>query len=53
MEAAPSVSSPLCGEGDREAVEGPAARPGLSPERPSTTLRVVPLPIEDGEETRP
>ena len=43
------VSSPLRGEGDREAVEGREGR-ALSP-CPSTTLRVVPLPIDDGEET--
>ena len=46
------VSSPLGGEGDREAVEGSSIRAGLSSSDPSTTLRAVPLPIGDGEETR-
>ena len=45
------VSSPRRGEGDREAVGGLSAHAGLSVGRPSTTLRVVPLPIKDGEET--
>jgi len=34
----------------RSMVEGAAAQPPSSTSAPSTTLRVVPLPIFDGEE---